>query len=209
MKIAISINEVLRDYIGQFIYTYEKYIVPELEKEGKKYSEVEIEDVTNFNLLDHFEFGDINRLNTFLYKEAPLEIFGHADLMSDGLMIHFNRFLSDIKDDEEHEIELVSREVDKSIPSTFFFLSKTACLIDKIRFVKDNEDEWGDADVLITSNPISLSKKPNSKISVKINSSYNHDVKGDYELNSILEFINDEDLRNKILNTKITTYEEL
>jgi hypothetical protein len=209
MKIAISINEVLRDYIGQFIYTYEKYIVPELEKEGKKYSEVEIEDVTSFNLLDHFEFGDINRLNTFLYKEAPLEIFGHADLMSDGLMIHFNRFLSDIKDDEEHEIELVSREVDKSIPSTFFFLSKTACLIDKIRFVKDNEDEWGDADVLITSNPISLSKKPNSKISVKINSSYNHDVKGDYELNSILEFINDEDLRNKILNTKITTYEEL
>jgi hypothetical protein len=209
MKIAISINEVLRDYIGQFIYTYEKYIVPELEKEGKKYSEVEIEDVTSFNLLDHFEFGDINRLNTFLYKEAPLEIFGHADLMSDGLMIHFNRFLSDIKDDEEHEIELVSREVDKSIPSTFFFLSKTACLIDKIRFVKDNEDEWGDADVLITSNPISLSKKPNSKISVKINSSYNQDVKGDYELNSILEFINDEDLRNKILNTKITTYEEL
>lgn len=209
MKIAISINEVLRDYIGQFIYTYEKYIVPELEKEGKKYSEVEIEDVTSFNLLDHFEFGDINRLNTFLYKEAPLEIFGHADLMSDGLMIHFNRFLSDIKDDEEHEIELVSREVDKSIPSTFFFLSKTACLIDKIRFVKNNEDEWGDADVLITSNPISLSKKPNSKISVKINSSYNHDVKGDYELNSILEFINDEDLRNKILNTKITTYEEL
>lgn len=209
MKIAISINEVLRDYIGQFIYTYEKYIVPELEKEGKKYSEVEIEDVTSFNLLDHFEFGDINRLNTFLYKEAPLEIFGHADLMSDGLMIHFNRFLSDIKDDEEHEIELVSREVDKSIPSTFFFLSKTACLIDKIRFVKDNEDEWGDADVLITSNPISLSKKPNSKISVKINSSYNHDVKGDYELNSILEFINDEDLRNKFLNTKITTYEEL
>lgn len=209
MKIAISINEVLRDYIGQFIYTYEKYIVPELEKEGKKYSEVEIEDVTSFNLLDHFEFGDINRLNTFLYKEAPLEIFGHADLMSDGLMIHFNRFLSDIKDDEEHEIELVSREVDKSIPSTFFFLSKTACLIDKIRFVKDNGDEWGDADVLITSNPISLSKRPNSKISVKINSSYNHDVKGDYELNSILEFINDEDLRNKILNTKITTYEEL
>ena len=176
MKIAISINEVLRDFIGQFIYTYEKYIVPELEKDGKTYSEIEIEDVTSFNLINHFEFEDINKLNTFLYKEAPLEIFGHADLMSDGLMIHFNRFLMDIKDDEEHEIELVSREVDKSIPSTFFFLSKTACLADKLRFVKNNEEEWGDADVLITSNPISLSKKPNSKISVKINSSYNNGI---------------------------------
>jgi hypothetical protein len=209
MKIAISINEVLRDYIGQFIYTYEKYIVPELEKDGKKVSEVNIEDVTSFNLMDHFEFEDINKLNTFLYKEAPLEIFGHANLMSDGLMIHFNRFLNDIKDDEEHEIELVSREVDKSIPATFFFLSKTACLIDKIRFVKNNEEEWGDADVLITANPKSLLNKPNGKISVKINASYNHNVKSDYELNSILEFINDEEIKNKILNTKITTYEEL
>jgi hypothetical protein len=209
MKIAISINEVLRDYIGQFIYTYEKYIVPEIEDEGKKYSEVEIEDVTSLNLMDHFEFENINKLNTFLYKEAPLEIFGHADLMSDGLMIHFNRFLSDIKDDEQHEIELVSREVDKSIPSTYFFLSKTGCLIDKIRFVKNNEDEWGDADVLITANSFALSNKANGKISVKIKSPYNKNVNGDYEIDSLLDFINDEDFRNKILNTKTTTYEEL
>jgi hypothetical protein len=209
MKIAISINEVLRDFIGQFIYTYEKYIVPEIEEKREKYSEVEIEDVTSLNLMDHFEFETINKLNTFLYKEAPLEIFGHADLMSDGLMIHFNRFLSDIKDDEEHEIELVSREVDKSIPSTYFFLSKTGCLIDKIRFVKHNENEWGDADVLITANSFALSNKPNGKISVKVKSPYNENVKGDYEIDSLLDFINDEDFRNKILNTKTTTYEEL
>jgi hypothetical protein len=209
MKIAISINEVLRDFIGQFIYTYEKYIVPELEKDGRKISEVEIENVTNFNLMDHFEFDDINKLNTFLYKEAPLEIFGHADLMSDGLMIHFNRFLNDIKDDEEHEIELVSREVDKSIPATFFFLSKTACLIDKIRFVKNNEDEWGDADVLITANPIALLNKPQGKTSIKLKAPYNSNVKGDYEINSLLEFISDDDSRDKIFNTKTTNYEEL
>ena len=209
MKISISINEVLRDFIGQFIYTYEKYIVPEIEEKGKEYLEVEIEHVTSLNLIDHFEFETINKLNTFLYKEAPLEIFGHADLMLDGLMVHFNRFLSDIKDDEEHEIELVSREVDKSIPSTFFFLSKTGCLIDKIRFVKKNEDEWGDADVLITANSFALSNKPNGKISVKVKSPYNKNVKGDYEIDCLLDFINDEDFRNKILNTKTTTYEEL
>jgi hypothetical protein len=180
-----------------------------LEEDGKKVSEIEIEDVTSLNLMDHFEFEDINTLNTFLYKEAPLEIFGHADLMSDGLMIHFNRFLSDIKDDEEHEIELVSREVDKSIPSTFFFLSKTACLIDSIRFVKNNEDEWGDADVLVTANPQALLNKPKGKLSVKVKSSYNKEIKSDYEIDTLLDFINDEDFRNKILNTKITSYEEL
>jgi len=208
-RIAISINEVLRDYIGQLIYTYEKYIVPELEKDGKKYQEISVEDVTSFNLMDHFEFENINKLNTFIYKEAPLEIFGHADLMSDGLMIHFNHFLNDIKDDEEHEIVLVSREVDKSIPSTYFFLSKTGCLADTIRFVKNNEDEWGDADILITANPLALLNKPQGKIAIKVNTPYNKDVKADYELNTLLEFINDEDYRNKILNTKTTAYEEL
>ncbi len=209
MKIGISINEVLRDFIGQFIYTYDKYIVPELEADGVTVPDLEIEDVTSFNLMDHFEFKDINRFNTFLYLEAPLEIFGHADLMSDGLMNHFNNFLMDIKDDEEHEVYLVSREVDKSIPSTYFFLSKTGCKADKIQFCSNNENEWDGIDVLVTANVVALENKPQGKISIKVKSPYNKDVKADYEIDTLLDFINNEEFRNRILNTIITTYEEI
>lgn len=209
MKIGISINEVLRDFIGQFIYTYDKYIVPELEADGITVPELEIEDVTSFNLMHHFEFKDINRFNTFLYLEAPLEIFGHADLMSDGLMNHFNNFLMDIKDDEEHQVYLVSREVDKSIPSTYFFLSKTGCKADKIQFCSNNENEWDGIDVLVTANVIALENKPQGKISIKVKSPYNKDVKADYEIDTLLDFINNEEFRNRILNTIITTYEEI
>jgi hypothetical protein len=210
MKIRISINEVLRDFIGQFIYTYEKYIVPKLEEnDGVKRPEIKIEDITNFNFMEFFEFENTNKLNTFIYKEAPLEIFGHADLISDGLMVHFNHLLNEIKDEEEHEIEIVSREIEKSIPSTFFFLSKTGCMADKIVFVKNNEDEWGDADVLITANPIALENKPSGKTSVKINTHYNKNVKGDFEINSILEFIKNEKFKYNVLNTKTTDYEQL
>ena len=46
-----------------------------------------------------------------------------------------------MKDDEEHEVELVSREAASSIPSTFFFLSKTLCKADKIRFVINNTEQ--------------------------------------------------------------------
>ena len=209
MKIGISINEVLRDFIGQFIYTYDKYIVPELEADGVTVPDLEIEDVTSFNLMDHFEFKDINRFNTFLYLEAPLEIFGHADLMSDGLMNHFNNFLTDIKDDEEHQVYLVSREVDKSIPSTYFFLSKTGCKADKIQFCSNNENEWDGIDVLVTANVIALENKPQGKISIKVKSPYNKDVKADYEIDTLLDFINNEEFRNRIINTIITTYEEI
>ena len=200
MKIGITINEVLRGFISQLAYTYDKYIGP---------IDITEEDVTDFNLIEFFNFGSIDQLNRFIYLEAPLEIFGHADQMSDGLMNHFNNFLMNIKDDGEHQVELVIREVDKSIPATFFFLSKTNCRIDKIRFVTNYLDKWDGIDLLITSNPQTLQAKPSGKISVKVNTPYNKDIVADYEIDSLLDFINNQDFMEKILNTKITTYEEI
>jgi hypothetical protein len=207
MKIGITLNEVLRNHIEQLIYTYNKYVF--VKTDDKQEFDLNVEDVTSYDLLKFFEFDDINKLNSFLYKEAPLEIFGHADQMSDGLFNHLNTFLMDIKDDGEHEIELVSREIDKSIPSTYFFLSKLGCKIDRIRFVQNYAQKWDGLDVLITANPQTLESKPTGKISIKVKTPYNTDVKADYEIESILDFIKDEEFRDKILNTKITTFEEI
>lgn len=200
MRIGITINEVLRNYVGQLAYVYEKYIGD---------IDIKEEDVTSFNLIEYFKFENVNRLNSFLYTEAALEICGHAGLMSDGLMHHFNHFVMDMKDDGEHQIELVSREVDKSIPATFFFLSKVGAKIQNVRFVTTYAEKWDNVDVLITACPAALEAKPQGKISVKVKSHYNKDVPADYEIDSILDFIRDEELRNKILSTKITTYEEI
>lgn len=201
MKIGITLNEVLRSFLPQLFYTYEKYIGP---------IDLTEEDVTSYELHEFFKFDDKNKFNTFLYLEAPLEIFGHADQMYDGLMNQFNEFLVNIEFEEEHEIELVSREVNNAIPSTMFFLSKTGCRADKIRFAKTYEAKWDGLDVLITANPIALNAKPKDKISVKVNASYNKDVKADYEIDSILDFMTNKELRNKILNKiTITNFEEL
>lgn len=200
-KIGISLNEVLRDFIGQFSYTYNKYIAE---------TNITEKDVTDFDLLNFFKFDNIDKLNSFMYLEAPLEIFGHADQLHDGLMNKFNDFLNEIEFDGEHEIEIVSREVNKAIPSTLFFLSKTGCRAQNIRFVKKYEEEWNGVNVLITANPKALETKPAGKISVKVKTNYNKDAQADYEINSILDFINDEELRKKILRKTITTtYEEL
>jgi 5'(3')-deoxyribonucleotidase len=181
-------------------YTYTKYL-------GEGDYTIKKDDITSFNLSDHFTFSSKSELNKFLYEEASLEVFGHADQMYENLMTRFNMFLVDIEEEEEHTVELVSREYLKSIPSTLFFLSKLGCRASNIRFVKQNEEEWGDADVLITANPIALENKPNDKVSVKIKAPYNKNVIADFELDSILDFIKDATLRDKILNTKITTQE--
>jgi 5'(3')-deoxyribonucleotidase len=196
-RIGISINEVLRDTLSQLDYTYSKYI-------SEKETTVTRDEITSFDLTKHFEFESTKQLNRFLFDEASLEIFGHADQMFENLMTKFNMFLVDIDEEEEHTIELVSREYLKSIPSTLFFLSKLGCRATNIRFIKQNEDEWDGLDILITANPVALENKPDNKISVKIKAPYNSNSVADYELSSILEFIMDGSIREKIINTKIT-----
>lgn len=190
-RIGITLNEVLRDFLGQLEYTYEKYIGPIELEEGA---------VKSLDLINYFEFKDKTQLNKFLYQEASLEIFGHADQIEDNIMNDFNEFIMDIEDDEEHEIELVSREFDKSIPATYFFLSKLACKIKNIRFVKNYEEFWNGIDVLITANPIALDAKPEGKTSVKIESSYNKNSKSDFTFETFRAMLKDEDSHIKIFN---------
>jgi len=204
MRIGISLNEVLRDFVGQFLYTYEKYI--------KADTGYKIDDITSIDpedFIKYFNFNSVDELNRFMYDEASLEVFGHNDQKHDNLMTKFNMFLMDIKDEEEHEIEIVSREIHRSIPSTFFFLSKLSCRVENIRFIQEYEEYWNGVDVLVTACPKALEAKPEGKLSIKINTAYNTDSKSDFELDSIVEFMQDENLRDKILNTKITTYENI
>jgi 5'(3')-deoxyribonucleotidase len=199
MRIGISINEVLRDFLTQLIYTYNKYI-SELDIKAK--------DVTNFDLLNFFKFNNQQELNKFLYSEGSLEVFGHADEMSDGLMGYFNKFILELTDNG-HYVELTGKEANKSIQSTFFYLTKTGCRISNIRFVIDSTKEWDNLDILITANPDALKNKPNGKISIKINAPYNTDAPADYSFDTFVEFIKDFNKRDIIFNTKITNYEEI
>jgi len=193
--IGVTLDEVLRDFIGQFFYVYEKY-------NGDV--DLEIEDVKDFNLIKYFNFNNLTEYNKFLYSNSALEVFGHADQMEDNIMNHFNMFIMDINDEEEHSVKIVLREADKAIPSTLFFLSKFGCRIEEIKFVKTYNEIWDEVDVLVTANPINLNNKPKDKLSIKIKSHYNVDSESDFELDSFMEFIRDESLRNKILNSKIT-----
>jgi hypothetical protein len=55
-----------------------------------------------------------------------------------------------------------------------------------------------------------LAAKPSGKISVKVKAPYNSDSSADYEIDSLLDFMKDESLRNRILTKTITTdYEEI
>jgi hypothetical protein len=188
MVIGITLNEVVRDFIGQLAYTYNKY-----EYEGEGDLELKEDEVTNWNLLEFFPFKDEYELKKFLYTEASLEVFGHADQLHENVITKLNRFMDDISDEEEHEILIISREGNKSIPATLFFLSKLGFRGDNLRFVKDTSKKWDYVDVLITANPKALAAKPEGKISVKVNASYNKDSEADFEVDNIIDIFDNEE----------------
>lgn len=225
MKIGIDINDVLRDFIGQFEYTYNKYIVDrpetesgselkvinhdELRETDDRYVNTTKNPVKSFNLIEYFPFESVEIMNKFLYQEAALEIFGHADELHQNLINQLNMFIMDMKDLYGHEVILTSREVMTAIPSTLFFLSKTSCKCETIKFVQAYEDQWKDVDILITANPTVLNTRPADKISVKVKTTYNENVNADYEIKTLFEFMLDDSLREKIITTKLTNYEVL
>jgi len=201
MKIGIDINDVLRDFIGQLDYTYTRYKIGED-------ADVESTPVDSFDLLAHFPFaGGIDALNKFMFEEAALEIFGHADQLHDNLINRLNLFNMETVDDGVHELCIVSREAVNSIPATFFFLSKTGCRIQNIRFVTRYEEMWNNVDVLITANPLLLENKPSGKISIKIKAPYNTNVKGDYEFETLFDLMNNHRIMSDINKIEDINYE--
>ena len=67
MEIAISINGVVRDLFGKIKQVHKKYYDSDVK-----------EDLNYENIIELLDFKNDDELLEFLYREAPMEIFGHA-----------------------------------------------------------------------------------------------------------------------------------
>jgi hypothetical protein len=205
MVVGIALDGVVRDFIGKFEEVYDKYYPQELE-EGEELPEREI---TSLDLEEHFHFsGGTEELNKFLYFDASLEIFGHANELKLNAVEYLNQ-AHNILEDAGHTPIIISKELNNSKPSTFFFLSKLSCKANKIQFVRNGTSNWDHVDVLITADPESLKTKTNGKISVKVINKYNSDVDSDYTIVDLKELIDDNSLLTKILNTSTINFTEI
>jgi hypothetical protein len=85
---------------------------------------------------------------------------------------------------------IVSDEIGKSKPATLFFLSKFGCLLEKIKFYSNStlNSMLDEIDILLTANPDLLLNKMDDKIVVKYETTYNKNVKCDYEIKTLKEF---------------------
>ena len=190
MKIAIDTNGVLRDTLGKAEQVYQKFFIDDyIQEEGEEDFEYKLNlPITSMNLIDHFVFPKTEDLYDFLYVDFPMNIFGHAASVSANTFNVVNEIYEDLRDD--HEISIISDEIQKSKPATLFFLSKYGCLVEKINFYSKitMNDVISEYDVVITANPDILEDENFKMKKVKFNTSYNENINSEYTINNLEQF---------------------
>ena len=198
MKIGVSIDGVLRNFLEQVKETHLKYFPT---KEGE--SEIEVSDYElekwitfpeeevnqgeldfnpDFNeesFLESKEETELTKvkdkvtLDEFLYERCTVEIFGYAEESISSAVETLNQL---ILDNPRHEFILISREGGMAIPSTLFFLAKTKSTCPNIKFVTDYSKVWDYVDVMVTDHPKIINTKPIDKLNIVIDKEYNKKV---------------------------------
>lgn len=190
MRIAIDLNDVIRDYTRQFYKMYKKVIDPDFD--------IDYDDVTDYDFMKVFPFENKDAYNRFVYEDCPYEIFGRAEIMERKLASEMNLWVQNTMrnfDEEKNpDLLLVSPfEMGLTIQSTLAFLSRIGTRIREYYFPIDSKTIWDKCDILITANPRLIENKPEGKIVFKIETPYNKDVKGDYTFETFRELIADEE----------------
>jgi hypothetical protein len=213
MRIGIDVNGVLRDTIGKFEQTYEKFMIEKneemdnlmtLELSGDTFNEDSFEvidevkkldfkyeklsEITSLNLTNHYSFKDKEEYYNFMYEEFAMSIFGHAGSSEYSSFNYLNEIYTNLRDN--HELIIVSDEIGKSKPATLFFLSKFGCLLEQIKFFNNVTENniINELDILLTSNPILLLKKYDRTKVIKFDTVYNNTIETEYTIKSLSEF---------------------
>ena len=205
MRIAFDINGVLRDTFLKAEQLYQKFYIDEFEEEKTSSFNQETEEFTEEvvpddfkyelnlpvksldKLENHFKFKTKDDLFNFFYIDFPMQIFGHAPSMTPSTFNVLNEIYEELRDN--HDILVVSDEIQKSKPASLFFLSKYGCLVEKIKFYSNItiDSMWDEVDVLITANPNHILQNRKDKTVVKYKTTYNENIKCDLEIEDISE----------------------
>lgn len=213
MKIAITINDVIRSFYDTFKQVYQVYQEEEeafinsldendyefknLDADGQE-SEVDFTDKNEKIILDlhgvydpmyltrEFQFETKSDFFSFLYSQMAFEIFAKTSISYKDAMMDLHQFQQKC---EDHGIELtlLSMERNNSKPATLFFLSREKCKVNNIRFVDSYSEIWKDYDLIVTADNYIAETKPLRKKLILVETKHNTTIKSRNKIKSLSE----------------------
>lgn len=196
MRIAVELNNIVRDYNNQILKYYHKGIDPSFDEDTI--------DMKCTDLLEVLPFENNGLKKTFKEIDYPYELFGCAKTVSKHLHINLSDWLEDHPDDEIIYFSL--NESNLMIQSTYFFLSKGSRVKTMI-FLNDPKKIWEFCDIAITINKEIVKSKPEDKKVIVINRSDNMELqrKADLTYDKFVDILNDKNLSLKLCLDKTGT----
>ena len=194
MKIAIDLNDVVRDFTYNFLLWFVKGYDHQYDPENFNEETNDMELALPFKTTRAYE--------KFVYEDYSFELFGKCPLCTKKLTEQLNDWTEKtIKDiDSDVDVMFVSpMEYGSSIGNTYFFISKLGTKIREVYLPSDSKTIWDKCDVLITANPSLLKGKPENKTTIKIRKEYNKDCDADFEYETLSLFLTDEKIIEKLL----------
>ena len=196
MRIAIDLNDVVRDFSNNFV----RYYIEGYDHEF---------DLTDFEFWSNdmqavFPFKSQQAYFNFVYNDFAFELYGKCGTCTKNIGSELNdwteKTIKDLDTDEDIQIMFVSpMEYGLSIGNSYFFLSKLGTKIREVYFPTDSLTIWDKCDVLITANPKLLEAKPEGKVSIKIKADYNKDSEADYTYRYLSSFITKQENLEELL----------
>lgn len=196
MKIAIDLNDVIRDFTMNFAKYYSR-------EYNKGFDLNDIEFWTN-DLSAVLPFKTDRAYEKFTYEDFSYELFAKNPTATSNLGVELNewyeKIVKNIESEESIDIMIVSpMEYGLSIQCTLFFLSKIGTRFREIYLPTDSLTIWDKCDALITANPLLLDNKPENKVSIKIKTDYNNECESDYTYSTLSVFLKNENNILKLL----------
>lgn len=189
MRIGIEINGVLRNTLDKIEQTYQKFMIDKTDgiEEEETFNYEITTPIDSLDLKKHFSFESDEELYSFLYEEFPMEIFGHSQSSEYSTFNDLNELYLKLRN--EHDLIIISDEINKSKPASLFFLSKFGCEFEKVKFYSNLtiNSMWDEIDILLTSNPSLLLDHPSDKTLIKYETIYNKNVESEHTINTIKE----------------------
>jgi hypothetical protein len=188
LRIAIDIEDIIRDFSGKFIEQYNSFYNPTKDVLVKQ-EKIETEEIVDiFNIVKPLEsenkltienfdlckmrsyFSSQEECINFLYEESVTELFAFSNETFKNCVIELNR-INEIGKEMGVELSLTSFGIGKSVSATYHFLGKTFCQIPKVVIVDYYNNMLNNVDYLLTTD---YNFFENDKC-IKFNTQYNKD----------------------------------
>lgn len=171
IKVAIELNDVVRNINKQILKYYQKDIDPSLDID-------EIDDKDD--PFKYVKFDSNKDKNEFIYIDYPYELFGCAKTMNKDIQPDMTYWLANLTNYEDDEVKVIFYSLNEeslTIQSTYFFLSKIGTRVREVLFPRNIDELAERCDVVITANKTVIDELKDSKYTVLINNKTNEEYK--------------------------------